>query len=651
MQYVRIGQWDNVVSFSINSAEDHIVMTMVGVDDRELAYETFKVSGKWNEPSPIPSLNALVSDNVSLGGLFMAGNERRIYFHANCPDGVGGYDIYHSDLTANGWGDPILDSEISTPEDDTYPSAVNGDQTIYFLRHQVVSDLKLEKKTSERKSVYFVNRQPSGKWGRPEPATGAVNFGYVQDAAVLPDGVTVYFSVRKDRKEPAIINGTRTILSNIWILPEPLFVDDDEYDYYSPNFAGGKVYAIRSVNKKRVRRGSIIMVDCPQKWQPEPFVVDNGKVLTMGSHKPVDATITVYNPTTMAPVGVYRSSSFDGAYEVSNPSRKNYIVDVRRDGYSYASFQIDYKDGSKPQLPTTIELFDTIQICVSVYDSEIFRPLDSKVVAVRTADKMIFRSKSIGDGQYLFNLPIGSDYNIIATATAFNENKFLFKLAGDIVFSRYEREISLDPQKLDYNITVVDAETKAPLNANLQFVNLNRDENITSPASQMNNGKTVVKLRVGDGYDLTVSGVKSYSFRNLSLSVTPQSVPEIYVELIPLRPNSSVRLNNINFETASADIMPESYSELDRVVKLMVENPELRFEISAHTDNVGSAKYNMLLSERRAQSVTEYLIQSGIPESRLVPRGYGMTMPAVENDTEENRAINRRVEFKIVSEE
>jgi outer membrane protein OmpA-like peptidoglycan-associated protein len=97
--------------------------------------------------------------------------------------------------------------------------------------------------------------------------------------------------------------------------------------------------------------------------------------------------------------------------------------------------------------------------------------------------------------------------------------------------------------------------------------------------------------------------------------------------------------------------MIESYEELDRVVTLLAENPTLRIEIAAHTDNVGNAKYNMKLSENRALSVLNYLVDSGVDESRLIAKGYGLTKPLEANDSEENKAINRRVEFKILAEE
>jgi OOP family OmpA-OmpF porin len=75
------------------------------------------------------------------------------------------------------------------------------------------------------------------------------------------------------------------------------------------------------------------------------------------------------------------------------------------------------------------------------------------------------------------------------------------------------------------------------------------------------------------------------------------------------------------------------------------KNPNIRIEVEGHTDNKGKPAYNMNLSDRRAASVKKYLISHGVSSDRLISRGYGMTMPLVPNDSDQNRALNRRVQF------
>ncbi len=100
------------------------------------------------------------------------------------------------------------------------------------------------------------------------------------------------------------------------------------------------------------------------------------------------------------------------------------------------------------------------------------------------------------------------------------------------------------------------------------------------------------------------------------------------------------------FDFNKADIKPCYYKNLDEVVKVLKANPGLKVEIQGHTDNIGSAAYNMKLSLRRAQAVADYLISHGISPSRLTVKGYGFTRPVASNDTPEGRALNRRVQIK-----
>jgi OOP family OmpA-OmpF porin len=107
-------------------------------------------------------------------------------------------------------------------------------------------------------------------------------------------------------------------------------------------------------------------------------------------------------------------------------------------------------------------------------------------------------------------------------------------------------------------------------------------------------------------------------------------------------------LGGILFETNKSDIKPNFYPDLDAVVTILENNAALNIKIEGHTDNMGSAAYNMKLSERRAKAVMEYLITKGIDPERLSAKGYGLTQPAASNNTKQGRAKNRRVELTPV---
>jgi OmpA-OmpF porin, OOP family len=101
----------------------------------------------------------------------------------------------------------------------------------------------------------------------------------------------------------------------------------------------------------------------------------------------------------------------------------------------------------------------------------------------------------------------------------------------------------------------------------------------------------------------------------------------------------------INFETGKSDIKPESQSIIGQIVEMLKQNPGLNISIDGHTDDVGSAQSNQVLSENRAKSVMNALIAQGIASSRLSAKGFGASKPIADNRTEEGKAKNRRVEI------
>jgi len=104
----------------------------------------------------------------------------------------------------------------------------------------------------------------------------------------------------------------------------------------------------------------------------------------------------------------------------------------------------------------------------------------------------------------------------------------------------------------------------------------------------------------------------------------------------------------VMYDFDSAEIKSEAFPMLDEAVSILKKNPEIKVEIDGHTDNMGSAAYNMNLSERRAKAVMKYFVDKGVEAQRLTTKGFGFNKPAASNDTEQGRAKNRRVELTPV---
>ena len=106
-------------------------------------------------------------------------------------------------------------------------------------------------------------------------------------------------------------------------------------------------------------------------------------------------------------------------------------------------------------------------------------------------------------------------------------------------------------------------------------------------------------------------------------------------------------LNNIHFEFDKAILLSSSFAELEKLTIQMNNQPDFNIEIRGHTDNQGNDIYNQKLSEARAQAVVNYLVGNGISKERLSFKGYGESLPVTENETENGRQLNRRVELLV----
>lgn len=165
-------------------------------------------------------------------------------------------------------------------------------------------------------------------------------------------------------------------------------------------------------------------------------------------------------------------------------------------------------------------------------------------------------------------------------------------------------------------------------------------------------GNYLITLPVGKDYAFNVNrkGYLFYSDNFLMSNRSPDSVYEKNIPLQPIEANATIVLKNIFFDVNKFELKPESQVELDNVVQLLNDNPDLKIEIGGHTDNVGKPADNLILSNNRAKAVITYLINKNIAAQRLTAKGYGETKPVAGNKTDEGRALNRRTEMKVVSQ-
>jgi len=650
---IAFGNWKNVNGFSLNQDENLIILEILsdGVS-KTILYQSKKVNDIWEEPTPIIELNDFLACNATLGGPFLSYQGTRLYFHANYSDSKGGMDIYYSDWNGQNWSNPINFGEpINSGGNDKSPSmTVTGDK-ILFTRDNQNPEVKTRKGLTQCQIIHYSFKDILGNWQKPVAVVDPINLDCEASPSIAPDGKTIYFSSERSDIESFDIYYTKEIMKGAWLIPQIVPGTNSENDDLSPQYVNGKLFHLSTYIKKKIFNGVLYTHSIPEDIKPYPTVNIEGKISDLNGN-PLEATLQVLNPITSQLIGEFFSNPKSGNYSMALLDKGNYLVNIRKKGYSLGSFQENLSaNEAKITEKRNISLFNTISLRLSVFDSEIFRPLISevKIVDKDSGIETNIKSTNSGNGVYEMELPIGKKYKIIANALGFEPDTMDFMLTDDIVFSQFERKLALKPLKKEFKINVSDSETDENIAAEIVIKNLDRDETIIVSAKDISEGKTTVLLREGDRYEFNIKGPKGYSFYNNTVDLKSDiEKRSLDVELKSLKAQSTITLNNITFEKNSADLNEVSFAELDRVVTLIKDNADLIIEISAHTDDIGTEQYNNKLSERRADSVVKYLTEKGISLERLVAKGYGESTPVVPNTSEENRAQNRRVQFKIL---
>lgn len=235
-------------------------------------------------------------------------------------------------------------------------------------------------------------------------------------------------------------------------------------------------------------------------------------------------------------------------------------------------------------------------------------------------------------------LPVGH-YTIDATHDGYYETKGLDLYQteeGDTLL------IALKPYP-PFTYTVVDDSTSNLLASKISFTPVGGGDVILAATDTVTTANTIA-LPFGKVFAVRVEATNHFAvvdtIKNLSDTKT--------YRLRPFEKKKPIILHNLFFATNETKILPQSEAGLQDLFTLLNENPKIRIRITGHTDNVGNDRDNQILSEGRAQSIRQEMIDRGISPTRIEAEGKGETMPIDTNDTEEGRQNNRRVEFVVL---
>lgn len=274
-----------------------------------------------------------------------------------------------------------------------------------------------------------------------------------------------------------------------------------------------------------------------------------------------------------------------------------------------------------------------------------------KVLSLNKSDT-ILTGESREDKGYKITLPIKKQYHLTFDAPGYLTKEITVDASQLKNFSENDLKLSLVPD-VDYKFTgfLYHAEESRKVDGLLEIKNKSTGEIIDSVNVLAETGFTL-DLPLGVEYEITASSpglLEDFYTLNPQNEKDFEKVKDFSMHCM----DCSFELEDILFVYNKAELLPESFSKLEKVLKIMLIRPDLKVEISAHTDAIGSDAYNKILSQKRADFIVNTLVFFGIPENQLIPVGYGEEK--IRNKcknrvkcTEEEHGYNRRVEFKIL---
>ncbi len=257
---------------------------------------------------------------------------------------------------------------------------------------------------------------------------------------------------------------------------------------------------------------------------------------------------------------------------------------------------------------------------------------------------------SDGYGDIRFYQPPSPKDSVQVTSPLLSEiqtAKVADSVATQIVPIDYSHDSTSQTKSFRVWGSVLNAQTQAPLQADIHI--MLADSQISSASKA--DGKYEATLNAREEYHIKVEAPGFIGvMEKLDLRKQVLDNLEMSFQLRPVAVGTTVNLKSVLFQQSTAILLKESYDELNMVADLMKQNPKVEIELAGHTDNRGYHQLNMKLSRERVEEVKKYLVSKGIDSKRISGRGYGGTKPIADNDAEETRALNRRVEFTIVKD-
>lgn len=578
------------------------------IDDQyyEDIYESYrKKDGTWSTARNIgPPINT--NGNEASVSLSVDGQELFVSKESN------GGDIYYTNLEGDKWT-PLapLGSDINTKYAETHATLSSDGNTIYFV--------------SDRpggyggRDIYRCVKLPNGQWSLALNLGPTINTPYDEDTPFIhPDGVTLYFSSNGHQTMGGadIFKTTRNTENNAWSEPAnlgyPINTADDDL-FYVPTTDG--IHAYYASSKPGGKGNKDIYRITLESAVSEPITLVKGYLTFDGTKNiPKNVLIKAFDAQTLEKVQEATPNLKTGKYVLTlnpGPAGKIYNVTYESEGFQPISETLKVEPGSTYQeVEREVGLksinFESKTPGTIAYSGNITNkdgtPLPGAVINIKdnnTGKLVDTYYSNATDGTYYFVLHRGENYNI-----TFEAGGYLFQ-----------------------------------------------SENINVPKGDIYSQVTNVIVLDSNHRTRKDSAAAAESMKKLA--ATKSEISKNIV-LEPIKDKAITTLKNIFFATGKSDLSSQSKAELDNIYKLLKENSNINIEISGHTDNTGTDKINIKLSQDRAGAVVTVLTKKGIAANRLIPKGYGSSNPIASNTLpdgkpdKEGMRQNRRVELKVI---
>ncbi len=543
---------------------------------------------------------------IGLGGACLTPDNKTMYLTANLliiplkqPDGYPNTELMKTSYKNGAWG-PLkavgsLNNEDGQPTWEGQPT-ISSDGNLMVFSSARLSSTSKGKDDDETFTLdlFSSTKDENGRWNKPINLGPIINTkGQEKTPFLHTDSKTLYFA---SNGHPGVggydIYYTRMDKNGNWIKPKnigyPINTDKDEHGLIVS--LDGKTAYYTSGNKGQVKTGGLNLVSfgMPENARPEKVVMMKGSLKDENGVAIKNGKISVTDKAT----GEMHKGLVDeetGEYvvvmSVKDPNRKEIEPEKVTVVLNNEDIEADY--GSEVK---------------KMNGKDVLIPPGGKIVLVNKIQKVIYKDERV--------VEVNGKEEVIKKSDKVREIK-----GKDVIVAK------------SHEIVDVDGEQKVlPI----------KDSGIQ-------------KQR----FVISATG-KNKAFSTKVLEIDPNEIdgakkfyPKEAIKIETLSQHTPIRLNEVNFSTNSYVLNGKSMDIIDELVNFLKLKSSMEIEINGHTDNIGDAKKNLLLSQNRAESVMNFIISNGISKQRLSAKGFGQSKPNKSNNTIKGRAFNRRVEFVI----